>query len=93
MESNLIKAHDPLDKKSLKLVLDTGAIEGLEKIPVDVFDNVYLGEAHNTALVTERVFKYEISVELSELKYLDYVGYGINLSCRLQALAKANDLI
>jgi class 3 adenylate cyclase len=45
------------------------------------------------ALVTERVFKYEISAELSELKYRDYVGYGINLACRLQTLASADELV
>ena len=41
----------------------------------------------------EKVFKYEISAELSELKYRDYVGYGINLACRLQTLARANELV
>jgi len=45
------------------------------------------------ALVSEKVYKYEISAELSELKYRDYVGYGINLACRLQTLAKANELV
>ncbi|MDR0320405.1 MAG: hypothetical protein LBI28_02790 [Treponema sp.] len=45
------------------------------------------------ALVQEEVFKYEISAELSELKYRDYVGYGINLACRLQTLAGVNELI
>jgi class 3 adenylate cyclase len=45
------------------------------------------------ALVIEKVFKYEISAELSELKYRDYVGYGINLACRLQMLASANELV
>jgi hypothetical protein len=53
------------------------------------FDNLSLAGA----LVTEKIFKYEISAELSELKYRDYVGYGINLACRLQALAHANELI
>jgi hypothetical protein len=45
------------------------------------------------ALVEEKVVKYEISAEVSQLKYRDYVGYGINLACRLQALAGANELI
>lgn len=45
------------------------------------------------ALVTDQVFKYEISAEASQLKYRDYVGYGINLACRLQALASANQLV
>jgi len=45
------------------------------------------------ALVMEKVFKYEISAEASQLKYRDYVGYGINLSCRLQALARKDHLV
>jgi hypothetical protein len=45
------------------------------------------------ALVVEKVVKYEISAEVSQLKYRDYVGYGINLACRLQALAGANELV
>ena len=45
------------------------------------------------ALVTDMVYKYEISAETSQLKYRDYVGYGINLACRLQALACCNELI
>lgn len=45
------------------------------------------------ALVIEKVYKYEISAEASELKYRDYVGYAINLACRLQNLATANQLI
>jgi hypothetical protein len=53
------------------------------------FDGLGLGGA----LVLDRVFKYEISAEISQLKYRDYVGYGINLACRLQALAAANELI
>ena len=40
------------------------------------------------ALVMDKVFKYEISAEASQLKYRDYVGYGINLACRLQGLAR-----
>jgi class 3 adenylate cyclase len=186
--SNLIKELESSLKKSLGLILDTGAIEGLKKMPVDVFD-LYLAEVHDNALilcvdvrnfsdflcsndedtvfrlireftsnllscinqcgygcsyyklmgdgaliiwdetnqdainealtiftsyteflnedlfmpfnslalagalVTEKVFKYEISAELSELKYRDYVGYGINLACRLQTLARANELV
>ncbi|MDR3199831.1 MAG: hypothetical protein LBT68_00100 [Spirochaetales bacterium] len=45
------------------------------------------------ALVVEKVFKYEISAEASGLKYRDYIGYGINLACRLQTLAKKDELI
>ena len=45
------------------------------------------------ALVSEKVFKYEISAEASQLMYRDYVGYGINLACRLQGLAKRNQLV
>jgi hypothetical protein len=187
MENELNNELVFLEKK--QLVLDIGAIEGLKKMPVDAFDNIYLGEAYNNALilcvdvrnfsdflcsnmeedvfklikeftsnllscisqfgygcsyyklmgdgalviwdtanenaineallifdsytdflneelfkpfanlalagalVIEKVFKYEISAELSELKYRDYVGYGINLACRLQSLAHANELV
>lgn len=45
------------------------------------------------ALVVDKVYKYEISAEASQLKYRDYVGYGINLACRLQALARRNELV
>jgi hypothetical protein len=45
------------------------------------------------SLVLEKIYKYEISAEASGLKYRDYVGYGINLACRLQTLAEKNDLI
>jgi hypothetical protein len=45
------------------------------------------------ALVKEEVYKYEISAEASLLKYRDYVGYGINLACRLQGLAAKSKLI
>ncbi|MDR2102531.1 MAG: hypothetical protein LBP42_00340 [Treponema sp.] len=45
------------------------------------------------AMVLEKVFKYEISAEASGLKYRDYVGYGINLACRLQTLADKDELI
>ena len=189
MDKNLFNELDSVEKKNLGLNLDIGAIEGLKKMPVDVFDGVYLGEVHNEALVlcvdvrnfsdflcshaeetvfklikeftsnllscinqfgydcsyyklmgdgaiviwdkpvktaieealtifdlyadflneelfssfdeltlagalvVEKVFKYEISAELSELKYRDYVGYGINLACRLQTLAEANELV
>ena len=180
---------DTSGHKSVNLELDAGAIEGLKKMPVDMFDGVFLGQAHtdalvlcvdvrnfsdflcvqeddtvfklikeftsnllscinqfgygcsyykflgdgvlviwdetteNTinealyifdsytsfldeelfkpfttlglagALVTEKVFKYEISAEVSQLKYRDYVGYGINLACRLQALAGSDELV
>ena len=189
MENHLIRELDAVEKRIIGLELDIGAIEGLKKMPVDVFDGVYLSEAHNNALVlcvdirnfsdflcahavdtvfmlikeftsnllscinqcgygcsyyklmgdgafvmwdetnenainealsvfnsyteflndelfkpygslslagalvSEKVYKYEISAELSELKYRDYVGYGINLACRLQTLAKANELV
>ncbi|MCL1991883.1 MAG: hypothetical protein FWG66_02925 [Spirochaetes bacterium] len=45
------------------------------------------------ALVEEKIFKYEISAEVAQLKYRDYVGYGINLACRLQGLAGIEKLI
>ncbi|MDR1374318.1 MAG: hypothetical protein LBJ24_05035 [Treponema sp.] len=45
------------------------------------------------ALVLEKIFKYEISAEVAGLKYRDYVGYGINLACRLQTLAEKDQLI
>jgi class 3 adenylate cyclase len=45
------------------------------------------------ALVLEKLFKYEISAEASGLMYRDYVGYGINLACRLQNLAGKNELV
>jgi class 3 adenylate cyclase len=45
------------------------------------------------ALVLEKIFKYEISAEIAGLKYRDYVGYGINLACRLQTLAEKDQLI
>ena len=53
------------------------------------YSNLGLGGA----LVEEKVFKYEISAEVAELKYRDYVGYGINLACRLQGLAGIDMLI
>ncbi len=52
----------------------------------------YPGLGMAGALVSDKVYKYEISAEASQLKYRDYVGYGINLSCRLQALAKKDQL-
>ena len=203
----LLDELDSSKSKSVNLELDTGAIFGLKKMPVDIFEGVYLGEVHNNALVLcvdvrnfsdflrtheeelkpfdglglsealveeaedtvfklireftsnllscisqcghncsyyklmgdgalviwdetneksvseallvfdlytdflneelfkpfdglglagalveEKVFKYEISAEVSQLKYRDYVGYGINLACRLQAVAGANKL-
>jgi len=186
---NLLKELETTEKISRGLVLDIGAIEGLKKMPVDVFEGSYLGEVRNAALVlcldirnfsdflrdndditvfklikeftsnllscinqfgygcsyyklmgdgvfiiwddttqetidealaifnlyteflneelfkhhdilslagalvSEKVYKFEISAELSELKYRDYIGYGINLACRLQTLAGANELI
>ena len=189
MDNNLIKELDSTEKVNRGLVLDIGAIEGLKKMPIDVFEGTYLGEVRNNALVlcldirnfsdflcdndddtvfklikeftsnllscinqfgygcsyyklmgdgvfiiwdetteesvkealtifnlyteflneelfkqydtlslagslvTEKVYKFEISAELSELKYRDYIGYGINLACRLQTLAAADELI
>jgi len=189
MDSNLINELDSTDKTNRGLILDIGAIEGLKKMPVDVFEGTYLGKVYNNALVlcldirnfsdflcknddntvfklikeftsnllscinqfgygcsyyklmgdgviviwdetkeqpvkealsifnlyteflneelfrqydslslagalvTEKVYKFEISAELSELKYRDYIGYGINLACRLQTLASADELI
>lgn len=55
--------------------------------------NKYEGLGLAGSLVTEKVFKYEISAEASQLMYRDYVGYGINLCCRLQGLAKKDELI
>lgn len=45
------------------------------------------------ALVQEMIYKYEISAEMSSLKYRDYFGYGINLACRLQTIAGPDQLI
>ena len=186
---HLIQELNTSENKNVSLELDIGAIEGLKKMPVDMFDGHFLGEAHTDALVLcvdvrnfsdflcsqeddtvfmlikeftsnllscinqfgygcsyykflgdgvlviwdetnkdtisealyifdsytdfldeelfkpfdslglagalvkEKVFKYEISAEVSQLKYRDYVGYGINLACRLQALAGANELV
>jgi len=186
---HLFKELDFSENGGVVLDLSTGAIEGLKKMPVDIFDSIYLGEACNHALVLcvdvrnfseflcsqpeeivfklikeftsnllscinhfgygcsyyklmgdgalviwddtnetsvtealnifdsyseflkedlfkpfdalglagalaeEEVFKYEISAEVSQLKYRDYVGYGINLACRLQTLASANELV
>jgi class 3 adenylate cyclase len=53
------------------------------------FKNLGLGGA----LVEGKVFKYEISAEVSQLKYRDYVGYGINLACRLQTLAGIDEMV
>ena len=178
-----------MSDKGVHLELDKSAMAGLKKMPVDIFDNVYLGEVHNRslnlcvdvrnfsdflcsqdedtvfqlikeftsnllscinqfaygcsyykllgdgaliiwdeanestinealtmfeaytefvneelfkpheklglagALVIDEVYKYEMSAELSQLKYRDYVGYGINLACRLQNLANSNELV
>ncbi|GHV90916.1 hypothetical protein AGMMS50268_14190 [Spirochaetia bacterium] len=45
------------------------------------------------ALVMGKIFKYEISAEAPGLKYRDYVGYAINLACRLQTLAEKDQLM
>lgn len=52
----------------------------------------YPGLSMAGALVCDKVFKYEISAEAAQLKYRDYVGYGINLACRIQTLAKGDEL-
>ena len=49
-------------------------------------------ESQRSEQLTSEI-KYEISAESSQLKYRDYVGYGINLSCRLQGIAPKNRLI
>jgi class 3 adenylate cyclase len=181
--------RDSYKSRIVRLDLDPSAVDGLKKMPVDMFDGAYLGEAHNTALVLcvdvrnfsnflrshpedtvfmlietftsnllscinqcgygcsyyklmgdgaiviwdetneasisealeifeaytsflndelfkpfkniglgaalveGKVFKYEISAEVSQLKYRDYVGYGINLACRLQSLAGINEMV
>jgi len=48
-----ILANNPesTSSRNISLDLDAGAVEGLMKMPVDMFDGVYLGEAHSTALV------------------------------------------
>ncbi len=53
----------------------------------------YEGLSIGGALVLDKVYKYEISAEASQLKYRDYVGYGINLACRLQGLVSGGGLI
>ena len=179
----------PLGKRSILLELDKGAINGLNKMPIDIFDGIFLDKVNNNALilcvdirnfseflcvntddsvfklikeftvnllscinqfgygcsfyklmgdgalviwdetneksvsealsiynsyteflaeelfkpfgdlglsgalVEERVYKYEISAEVSQLKYRDYVGYGINLAYRLQVLTGFDTLI
>lgn len=45
------------------------------------------------ALVQGKAYKYEISAEASQLKYRDYIGYGVNLACRLQGIAPKDSLI
>ncbi len=188
VSSSLGAPHEPLPCRDRTVELDESALAGLSKMPVDIFDNVYLDEVENDALVlcvdirnfssflcahveetvfalikdftsnflscvnqygcacsyyklmgdgaiviwdkttettareallvfdsyidfaneslfkpydglglagalvTEKVFKYEISAETSQLKYRDYVGYGINLACRLQCLARKDQL-
>jgi class 3 adenylate cyclase len=181
--------RDSYKNRVVRLDLDPSAVEGLKKMPVDMFDGAYLGEAHDNALVLcvdvrnfsnflrshaedtvfmlietftsnllscinqcgygcsyyklmgdgaiviwdetngnsisealeifdsytdflddelfkpfrnlglggalvkGKVFKYEISAEVSQLKYRDYVGYGINLACRLQSLAGIDEMV
>ena len=178
-----------MNSRGISLELDKAAMAGLKKMPVDIFDDIYLGEVHNNALVlcvdvrnfsdflcsqeedivfqlikaftsnllscinqfgygcsyykllgdgaliiwdeanedtinealslfeaytefvdeelfkpheklglggalvVDEVYKYEMSAELSQLKYRDYVGYGINLACRLQNLAESDELV
>ncbi|MCX7655399.1 MAG: hypothetical protein N2Z76_02610 [Treponemataceae bacterium] len=64
----------------------------VEFLETDLFcEHPQLGLAG--ALVSETLYKYEISAEASQLKYRDYVGYGINLACRIQSLAEKNQLV
>ena len=48
---HLIQELDSSKNKNISLELDIGAIEGLKKMPVDMFDGVFLGEAHTNALI------------------------------------------
>ena len=73
-----------------------GALEVFDSYTVFLNEELfkpYPGLGLAGALVMDKVFKYEISAEASQLKYRDYVGYGINLACRLQALAAADELV
>lgn len=82
---------DDLNEKSVSealLVFDTY----IDFVNEELF-KPYEGLGLAGALVTEKVFKYEISAEISQLKYRDYIGYGINLVSRLQGIAKKNQLI
>ncbi|MDR1931616.1 MAG: hypothetical protein LBQ57_02220 [Spirochaetales bacterium] len=82
---------DDSDEKSLQEALEVFTVF-TDFLTEDLFVNSpALGLAG--ALVMEKVFKYEISAEVSGLKYRDYVGYGINLACRLQTLAEKDELI
>ena len=51
MDNNLFKELDSANKTSRGLILDMGAIEGLKKMPVDVFEGMYLGKVYNKALI------------------------------------------
>jgi class 3 adenylate cyclase len=45
------------------------------------------------ALTLDSLYKYEIFGECSGLKYRDYIGYGINIAFRLQAIAGPGELL
>ncbi|MEL3908894.1 MAG: hypothetical protein P1P64_07815 [Treponemataceae bacterium] len=63
-----------------------------EFLDEELFDE-YPELGFSGALVLEKIFKYEISAEASQLKYRDYVGYGLNLACRLENVGKKHQLI
>jgi hypothetical protein len=82
---------DTTDKDSISeaiMVFDTY----IDFVEEELF-KPYPGIGLAGALVSELIYKYEISAEASQLKYRDYVGYGINLACRLQGFAKKNQLV
>ncbi len=82
---------DKLDGVAIQeaVTVFTTYVEFLEEELFKPYKNLSLGGA----LVLDKVYKYEISAEASQLKYRDYVGYGINLACRLQGLASGGGLI
>ena len=48
--NSLGKEFDASENHNVILELDTGAVEGLKKMPVDMFDGIYVGKAYNNAL-------------------------------------------
>ncbi len=82
---------DKLDGTAIKeaVMVFTSYVEFANEELFKPYENLSLGGA----LVLDKVYKYEISAETSQLKYRDYVGYGINLACRLQNLATGGELI